>query len=95
MDDATLCAMMEFDRRIDTRTLEESALACLRAHPVLYSRLVWGNGPAFWEMIEDVRVSPVRVEECDRDYHSHVIGPFDPYGRCSFAYGCCKDHRVI
>jgi NRPS condensation-like uncharacterized protein len=84
MGDATLCAVMEFDRRLDARTLEEAAQACLLAHPILHSRLVRGNGPAFWEMVNDVFVPPVQAVECDGDYHPHVIGPVDPYGPVQF-----------
>jgi NRPS condensation-like uncharacterized protein len=84
MGDATLCAVMEFDRRLDARTLEEAAQACLLSHPILHSRLVRGNGPAFWEMVEDICVPPVHVEECAGDYHPHVIGPVDPYGPVQF-----------
>ncbi|PKL70876.1 MAG: hypothetical protein CVV30_05925 [Methanomicrobiales archaeon HGW-Methanomicrobiales-1] len=84
MGDATLCAVMEFDRRLDARTLEEAAQACLLAHPILHSRLVRGNGPAFWEMVNDVCVPPVQVEKCDGDYYPRVIGPVDPYGPVQF-----------
>lgn len=38
--DATLCGVMEFDRRIDPTALQEAAQACLMAHPVLRSRLI-------------------------------------------------------
>ncbi len=55
MGDATMCAVMEFDRRLDPVVLEEAAQACLLAHPILHSRLVRGNGPAFWEMVEPAR----------------------------------------
>lgn len=84
MGDATLCAVMEFDRRLDPRVLEEAAKACLLAHPVLHSRLVRGNGPAFWVTVEPVRIPPVQVEECAGNYHHHVIGPVDPYGPLQF-----------
>lgn len=84
MGDATLCAVMEFDRHLDPCALEEAAQACLLAHPVLHSRLVRGNGPAFWEMLENARVPSLRVEECDGDYHPRVIGPVDPYGPLQF-----------
>jgi NRPS condensation-like uncharacterized protein len=84
MGDATLSAVMEFDRNLDARVLEEAARACLLAHPVLHSRLVRGNGPAFWEMIEPARVTPVLVEECPGNYHPRVIGPVDPYGLQQF-----------
>ena len=80
MGDATLCAVMEFDRRLDTGVLEKATTACLRAHPILHSRLVRRNGPAFWEMVEPVHVPPLKVEKCSRNYHSHVIEPVDPYG---------------
>jgi len=80
MGDATLCAVMEFDKRLDPRTLEAAAIACISAHPVLYSRLVRGNGPAFWEMVTPVSMSPITPVECADDYHPQVIGPVDPYG---------------
>jgi len=80
MGDATLCAVMEFDRNLDARVLGEAAHACLLAHPILHSRLVRGMGPAFWEMAPPGRISPIRIEECTEDYHPFVIGPVDPYG---------------
>lgn len=79
MGDATLCGVMEFDRRLDPARLQEAAQACLMAHPVLHSRLVRGDGPAVWQMVDGVRAPPVQVEECPDNYHSHVIGPVDPY----------------
>lgn len=84
MGDATPCAVMEFDRRLDPRVLEAAAQACLLAHPILHSRLVRGKGPAFWEMVEPARLPPLQVEECAEDYHPHVIGPVDPYGPLQF-----------
>ena len=61
MGDATPCAVIEFDRSLDPAVLEEAAQACLLAHPILHSRLVRGNGPAFWEMAVPVRVPPLQV----------------------------------
>ncbi|MFA6333890.1 MAG: hypothetical protein WCX22_13130, partial [Methanoregula sp.] len=84
MGDATLCGVLEFDRRLDPRALEEAAQACLLAHPILHSRLVRGSGPAFWEMIENAHIPSLTVEECDGDYHRQVIGPVDPYGPLQF-----------
>ena len=84
MGDATLCAVLEFRMRLDPGVLEEAAQACLLAHPVLHSRLIRGNGPAFWEMAEDARVPPVYAEECTEDYYPRVIGPVDPYGPVQF-----------
>ncbi|WFN34956.1 hypothetical protein L1S32_02215 [Methanogenium sp. S4BF] len=84
MGDATLCGVMEFDQSLAPDALEQASLACLMAHPVLHSRLVRGNGPAVWELVDDVRIPPVRVEECPDNYHSHVIGPVDPYGPLQF-----------
>jgi len=84
MGDATLCGVMEFDRPLDPGILEKAAHACLRAHPILHSRLVRGNGPAFWEMRENCRITPVIAEVCPEDYHPHVIGPVDPYGPLQF-----------
>ncbi|WP_062400540.1 hypothetical protein [Methanogenium cariaci] len=87
MGDATLCGgVMEFDRNLDPDALEKAAQACLMAHPVLHSRLVrGGNCPAVWEMA-DVPVPPVRVEECDENYHPpRVTGPpVDPSGPLQF-----------
>lgn len=80
MGDATLCAVMEFDRNLDARVLGEAAHACLLAHPVLHSRLVRGQGPAFWEMGSPGCIAPLRIEECPEDYRPFVIGPVDPYG---------------
>jgi len=79
MGDATLCAVMEFDRQLDPRLLEEAAHACLLAHPILHSRLVRGNGPAYWEMAEPASFPPLQVVECNGNYHHQVIGPVDPY----------------
>jgi NRPS condensation-like uncharacterized protein len=80
MGDATLCAVMEFDRNLDARVLGEAAHACILAHPILHSRLVRGKGPAFWEMADPGCIPPLRVEECTEDYRPFVIGPVDPYG---------------
>lgn len=84
LGDATQCAVMEFDRRLDCCVLEKAAQACLLAHPILHSRLFRGNGPAFWEMAEQSRVPPLQIEECTNNYHGHVIGPVDPYGPLQF-----------
>jgi NRPS condensation-like uncharacterized protein len=84
MGDATLCAVMEFDRALDPGALGEAAKACLLAHPVLHSRLVRNNGPAFWEMVEPVSTDPPRVVECPDDYHRHVAGAVNPYGSQQF-----------
>lgn len=84
MGDATTCAVMEFDRRLDPHLLEDAAQACLLAHPVLHSRLVRGQGPAFWEMAEHIRVPRVQVEKCSENYHPQVIGPVDPYKPLQF-----------
>ena len=84
MGDATPCAVMEFDRKLDPAILEEASQACLLAHPILHSRLVRGNGPAFWEMAMPARVPPLQVIRCDGNYHPHVIGPVDPYKPLQF-----------
>ena len=84
MGDATLCAVMEFDRRLDAGALERAALACLRAHPILHSRLVLGNGPMVWELVEPVSAPPLHVEICPERYHPPVIGPVDPHGPLQF-----------
>ncbi|MDD1693848.1 MAG: hypothetical protein LUQ71_03905 [Methanoregula sp.] len=80
MGDATLCAVMEFDRKLDPGVLGDAVLACVLAHPILHSRLVRGQGPAFWEMVVPVCVPPLHVEECTENYHPSVVGPVDPYG---------------
>jgi NRPS condensation-like uncharacterized protein len=80
LGDATLCAVMEFDRELHPGVLEEAARACLRAHPVLHSRLVRGNGPAFWELVEPASLPVIVIEECPEYYHPFVAGPVDPYG---------------
>jgi NRPS condensation-like uncharacterized protein len=80
MGDATLCGVMEFDRKLDARVLGDAACACILAHPILHSRLVRGQGPAFWEMVPYRCVSPLEIEECTENYYPQVIGPVDPYG---------------
>jgi len=80
MGDATLCGVMEFDRPLDPGILEEAAQACIRAHPILHSRLVRGHGPAVWEMQEKINFPPLLVDERPEDYHPLVVGPVDPYG---------------
>jgi NRPS condensation-like uncharacterized protein len=84
MGDATLCAVMEFNRELDPGVLEEAAQACLLAHPILHSRLVRGRGPAYWELVQDIRHPSLKVEVCDGNYHHQVIGPVDPYGPLQF-----------
>ncbi len=84
MGDATMCAVMEFDGRLDPDNLEMAAQACLMAHPVLHSRLIRGNGPAVWKLVDRICVSPVVAEECPDKYYSHVVGPVDPYGPLQF-----------
>jgi NRPS condensation-like uncharacterized protein len=84
MGDATPCAVMEFDRKLDAAVLEEASQACLLAHPILHSQLVRGNGPAFWKMAMPARVPPLKVIRCDGNYHPHVIGPVDPYKPLQF-----------
>jgi NRPS condensation-like uncharacterized protein len=80
MGDATLCGVMEFDRQLDPGRLGAAAQACLLAHPILHSRLVRGDGPAFWELIGGARLPPLLVEECAGNYHPLVIGPVNPHG---------------
>ena len=91
MGDATLCGVMEFDRRIDPEKLENAAQTCLLAHPILHSRLVRGNGPAFWELVRGVRVPHLHVEEFSGCYHHLVIGPVDPYGALQFRVRLLRD----
>jgi NRPS condensation-like uncharacterized protein len=78
MGDATLCGVMEFDQRLDPILLESAVRACIMAHPILHSRLVRGNGPAFWEMWP-VSLPPLEVTDCTEAYHPQIIGPVDPY----------------
>jgi NRPS condensation-like uncharacterized protein len=80
MGDSTLCGVMEFTGRLDPDRLGRAAHACIRAHPVLHSRLVRGKGPAYWVMEEPEAAAPVPVEECGEDYRARVAGPVDPYG---------------
>lgn len=84
MGDATLCGVMEFDRRINPEKLENAAKACLLAHPILHSRLVRGNGPAFWELMKDVSLPRIIIKEFSGCYHPLVIGAVDPYGALQF-----------
>ncbi len=84
MGDATTCAVMEFDRKIDPCRLQNAAQGCLLAHPILRSRLVRGTGPAYWELTEPAVLPPIRAEECSENYHPRVIGPVDPYGPLQF-----------
>jgi NRPS condensation-like uncharacterized protein len=79
MGDATLCAVMEFDRRLDAHVLEDASRACLLAHPVLHSRLARGHGPAFWEMVDPGDAPILQVERSGGEYHPRVIGPVDPH----------------
>ena len=82
MGDATMIAVMEFDRRLDMRRLFEAASLCFDAFPILGSRLVRGRGPAYWELQErqdsDEIFSVNFIEE--RDYRPHVPLAIDPYG---------------
>jgi len=80
MGDSTLCGVMEFSRKLDPGRLGRAAHVCIRAHPVLHSRLVRGQGPAYWEMAEPEAAAAVPVEECAEDYRARVTGPVDPYG---------------
>ncbi|MFA5331773.1 MAG: hypothetical protein WC342_05295 [Methanoregula sp.] len=80
MGDSTLCGIIGFNRTLDPERLGRAVHACILAHPVLHSRLVRGNGPAFWEMAEAGSAGPVPVVECDGDYRPLVTGPVDPYG---------------
>ena len=80
MGDATLCAAIEFDRRLDPEALCAAASACILAHPILHSRLVRGRGPARWEVVDLAREVSVRPETCPEDYRRYVAGPVDPHG---------------
>lgn len=80
MGDATLCAAIEFDRRLDPDALGKAATACIRAHPILHSRLVRGRGPAHWELTPLDGDLVIQPEDCPEDYRRHVAGPVDPHG---------------
>ena len=79
MGDATLCAVLEFDRPLDPVALHKAVEACLLANPVLHSRLVRGKGRAFWEMVEPVSVPPLQVTRSGEKYHRHVPCAVDPH----------------
>jgi NRPS condensation-like uncharacterized protein len=82
MGDATMIAVMEFDRRLDMRRLFEAASLCIDVFPILGSKLVRGRGPAYWELLDrqdsDEIFSVNFIEE--RDYRPYVSQPIDPYG---------------
>jgi NRPS condensation-like uncharacterized protein len=80
LGDATLCAAIEFDLRLDPTALGAAATACVRAHPILHSRLVRGYGPARWELAEPEGDLRVQAEDCPSDYHRYVPRPVDPRG---------------
>jgi NRPS condensation-like uncharacterized protein len=81
MGDATMIAVMEFDRRLDMRRLFEAASLCFDAFPILGSRLVRGHGPAYWDLQErkdsDEIFSVNWIEE--RDFRPYVPVAMDPY----------------
>jgi len=80
MGDATMIAVLEFEGRADRERLEEAFSGCLDAFPILSSRMVRGNGPAYWEHIrrreED---SDVPLLEVSGDYRPLVAKGIDPY----------------
>jgi NRPS condensation-like uncharacterized protein len=82
MGDATMIAVMEFDRHLDIRRLEDATSRCLDAFPILRSRLVRGHGPAYWEFRgrqegeELVSVKTVTGQ----DYRPYIALPVDPHG---------------
>lgn len=78
--DPTLYGIMEFDRRLDPEALRRAADACIRAHPVLHSRLVRGQGPARWELIADFAHPAIEPEVCGDQYDAAVPRFIDPYG---------------
>jgi NRPS condensation-like uncharacterized protein len=83
MGDATMIAVMEFDRRLDMLRMFAAASKCIDAYPILRSKLVRGQGPAYWELQEkeasDEVFSVNFIEE--RDYRSHLPLAIDPYGK--------------
>lgn len=83
MGDATMIAVMEFDRRLDMGRLFEAATRCTDAFPILGSRLVRGRGPAYWELMDkqgnDELFSVNFIQE--RDYRPFVPLAMDPYGK--------------
>jgi NRPS condensation-like uncharacterized protein len=82
MGDATMIAVMEFNKRLDMHRLFEAASRCIDAFPILSSKLVRGNGPAYWDFLgrqdSDELLSVNFIEE--RDYRSYVPLGIDPYG---------------
>ena len=81
MGDATMIAVMEFDRRLDMRRLFEAASLCIDVFPILGSRLVRGQGAAYWDLPDrqgDDEIFSVNFIE-DRDYRPHVPMAVDPY----------------
>jgi NRPS condensation-like uncharacterized protein len=78
MGDATMCAVMEFDLKLNVREMERAASAVMSANPVLHSRMVRWNREAHWEVMDDVSF---RVEVCEAgdNYHPLVANPASPY----------------
>ena len=73
--DATMISVLEFDRHVQAERLETAARQCLKAHPILSSRLVRGSGPAYWEY-QQLDASAALIEVIDigeDDYRPHVI----------------------
>ncbi len=81
MGDATLIAVMEFDRHLASDRMEVALSRCLDAYPILSSRLVRNGGPAYWEFMgrregdEEVDI----VEIGGGDLRPFVSGPMDPH----------------
>ncbi|HEY3419035.1 MAG TPA: hypothetical protein VGK23_00590 [Methanomassiliicoccales archaeon] len=82
MGDATMIAVMEFDRRLDMGRLFKASSQCNDVFPILGSKLVRGRGPAYWDLQQrqdsDEIFSVNFIEE--RDYRCHVPLAIDPYG---------------
>lgn len=72
MGDATLCGVMEFDKELPAKSVQAAAQACLMAHPILCSRLVRKNGPAYWEILDNVQMPKPEVIMCGEYYH-HLV----------------------
>jgi NRPS condensation-like uncharacterized protein len=78
MGDATMCAVMDFNGRLNVQGIERAASAVMAANPVLHSRLVRWNRDAHWEMMDDISV-PVEVMEVGDRYCPLVANPASPY----------------
>jgi len=80
LGDSTIVSVMEFDRHLDVERLNRAVAKCFEAFPILTSRMVRGNGPAYWEYMGNDGLAKASVEMIgDADYRPHVIRPMVPY----------------